>query len=277
MEHKPINDTFLSRVLTLGVVKILNHRYIKRFRKRAGSVLSVSRFCIKIKPSRSLAEADTMRFVARNTSIPVPKVFCAFTHKGRSYIVMEKIAGDTVGHGWTGRTEESKRKLLAQLKSLLQQLRDVRPPQDIGVANVTGGPIYDGRLFGKSLWGPFSTQEDFHRELRNGIGLDNDLRALPSDLVELLVFHRRHFPPPVLTHGDLSSLNILVRDDRIVGIINWETAGWLPYYWEYVCARNASPQNEFWQHEVDKFLDPMCYELRMEDIRRRYFGKRKSS
>jgi len=34
----------------------------------------------------------------------------------------------------------------------------------------------------------------------------------------------------VFTHGDLSSLNVLVRGDQIVGIIDWETAGWYPSY-----------------------------------------------
>lgn len=38
--------------------------------------------------------------------------------------------------------------------------------------------------------------------------------------------------PIVFTHGDLSSLNILARVDDIVGIIDWETAGWYPSYWE---------------------------------------------
>ena len=40
--------------------------------------------------------------------------------------------------------------------------------------------------------------------------------------------------PIVFTHGDLSSFNIVARVDGIVGIIDWETAGWYPSYWEYI-------------------------------------------
>jgi aminoglycoside phosphotransferase (APT) family kinase protein len=35
------------------------------------------------------------------------------------------------------------------------------------------------------------------------------------------------------THGDLSSSNILVEDGHISAILDWETAGWLPEYWEF--------------------------------------------
>lgn len=51
--------------------------------------------------------------------------------------------------------------------------------------------------------------------------------------------------PLVFTHGDLSRLNILARGDDIVGIIDWETAGWYPSYWEYTTACQVNPQNSF--------------------------------
>ncbi|KAI1334691.1 kinase-like protein [Xylariaceae sp. FL0016] len=272
MVETPINDTFWNRALTLCAVKIVGNRYTGRFWKHPGGVLFASKFCIKVMPFMSLTEAHTMQFVARHTSIPVPRVFCAFTHKGRSYTVMERIDGEIVALGWANRSEESKRKVLAQLKSLIQQLRDVQPPEAMKVVNVAGEPIYDGRLPGNSFWGPFATQEDFHLALREGIALVDDTSLLPTDMTELFEFHRRQFPPPVLTHGDLSSLNIMVRDDEIVSIIDWETAGWFPYYWEYVCAWHVNPHNEFWRDEVDKFLDPLPHELKIDGIRRRYFG-----
>ncbi|KAI0020266.1 protein kinase-like domain-containing protein [Xylariomycetidae sp. FL0641] len=216
-----------------------------------------------------------MRYVAQHTSIPVPKVYCAFVHKGQAYIVMERMNGDIAGHGWVKRTEESKQGILSQLEHMVQQLRDLQPPKDVGVSNVLGGPIYDCRLPGKSFWGPFDTQDDFHNELRGGVHLEGaDTSAVPvaADLLELMSFHKQQHPPPVLTHGDFCSQNILVKGDDVVGIIDWETAGWLPYYWEYSCAWNTNPQNQFWQSEVDRFLTPLPHELKMDNIRRKYFG-----
>jgi thiamine kinase-like enzyme len=76
----------------------------------------------------------------------------------------------------------------------------------------------------------------------------------------------------VFTHGDLSSLNVLASGDKITGIVDWETAGWYPSYWEYSTAWNVNLQNEFWRDEVDKFLEHMPEELEMEKLRLQYFG-----
>lgn len=42
--------------------------------------------------------------------------------------------------------------------------------------------------------------------------------------------------PIVFTYGDLAARNILVRDGRIVAIVDWEYAGWYPEYWGYMFA-----------------------------------------
>lgn len=55
---------------------------------------------IKYRRHVHLSEASTMRFVLQHTSIPVPKVLCAFTHSGRTYIVIERIKGDIISNGW---------------------------------------------------------------------------------------------------------------------------------------------------------------------------------
>jgi thiamine kinase-like enzyme len=78
---------------------------------------------------------------------------------------------------------------------------------------------------------------------------------LDPDIQDLIIQHQRSWPLK-FTHGDLSSLNILARGDKIIGIIDWETAGWYPSYWEYTTACYVNRQNYFWREEIDKFLDP---------------------
>lgn len=270
-ESRPINNTIWARLLTLLAFRVLTHKYLGRFWKQPGGVLFISKFCIKAKPFTGLAEAHTLQFVAQHTSIPVPKVHCAFKHKGRSYIVMSRIDGEMIGYLWALRSEESKSRILAQVKEMVEELRSIKPPNGVGVANVDGGPIYDGRLPRKSTWGPFNTVQDFHKELRDGMDVDVSHKDLAPDLAELVTFHRQPCPS-VFSHGDLSSFNIIARGDKVVGIIDWETAGWFPSYWEYVSASNVNPQNQSWQQEVDRFLRPMPYELKVESIRRKYFG-----
>lgn len=271
MAEEPIDDRLWKRALTILVVKVMTNKHIYRLWNHSNGVLFASKFCIKVEPSGRLAEAHTMRFVAKHTSIPVPMVYCAFIHRGTSYIVMEKIEGDFAGRGWMKRPEESKRKILKQLGRFIQQLRAVDPPDGVAVANVLGGSIYDPRLPVPSLRGPFGKFDDFHSSLLNGFDFKDDA-ILPEDLRELVEFYKTAPTKPVLTHGDLSSLNFLVRGDEVVAIIDWETAGWFPSYWEYSRAWNVSPRIGYWQQEVDKFLTPLPHELRMESIRLKYFG-----
>ncbi len=208
-----------------------------------------------------------MRFISQHTSIPVPKVICAFTYRGCTYITMERIDGDMLSRGWFNRSAESQTKILSQLSKMIQEVRSLTPPQGQGIANVDGGPLYDGRLPGPSLWfGPFSNINDFHRHLRRGFKFHPNNEPEINKLIDL---HGGHWPL-VFTHGDLSSLNILVRGDKVVGIIDWETAGWFPAYWEYTTACQVNPQNYFWRDEIDRFLYPQQVELVMETIRQKY-------
>ncbi|KAJ5735717.1 uncharacterized protein N7483_000842 [Penicillium malachiteum] len=215
-----------------------------------------------------------MRFISERTSIPVPRVICAFTHCQKTYILMERIKGDMIGVGWVRRDEESKAKLLSKLKSMIQEMREIPAPEGTKIASADGGSMFDCRLPGTSFkmlrFGPFNGIQDFHRHLRSGIEFDPTCTFDP-EIQEFITQHGKSWPLK-FTHGDLSSLNILIRGDDIVGIIDWETSGWYPSYWEYTTAYQVNPQNSFWVNEIDKFLLPMPEELAMERTRQKYFG-----
>ncbi|KGO75058.1 Aminoglycoside phosphotransferase [Penicillium italicum] len=262
---KPVKSNVLYRCSTLLAIQIL-----KRIRPREGNVLMLTdRLCVKYGRRVHLSEALTMRFISQHTSIPVPRVLCAFTRSGRTYIVMERIKGDIIGSGWVKRSEDSKAELLSQLAGKVREMRDLQPSQGNRVASVDGGSLFDCRVPGPSLrFGPFDTVQDFHRHLRMGMEFDSRLEPKIQELIK----KQSKSWPLVFTHGDLSSLNILVRGDDIVGIIDWETAGWYPSYWEYTSAHQVNPQNSFWVNEIDKFLQPMPEELAMERIRQIHFG-----
>ncbi|KAI2707281.1 hypothetical protein CBS147332_6935 [Penicillium roqueforti] len=262
---RPVKNTFLRRYSTLIAIKIL-----KRIRPRQGTVLMLTGgICVKYGCGVDLSEASTMRFISQNTSVPVPKVFCAFTRSGRTYIVMERIQGEMIGKGWVYRSENSKAKLLSQLAEKIREMRKLRPAEGNMIANVDGGSLSDCRVAGTDLrFGPFNTIQDFHRHIRMDMEFDS---RLPLDIQELIKQHNKTWPL-VFTHGDLSSLNILVRGDDIVGIIDWETSGWYPSYWEYTTAHQVNPYNPFWVHEIDKFLQPMPEDLAMDQVRLKYFG-----
>ncbi|RDH32627.1 protein kinase-like protein [Aspergillus welwitschiae] len=167
----PINDCALYRILTLLAIAAL-----RKFRPFKGSVLMLTdRICVKYGQHVDLSEAGTMCFVSQNTSIPVPKVLCAFTHQRCTYIVMERIKGEMIGAGWVYRSEESKAKILTQLQKMVREMRTLPPPAGMGV-------------------------QEFHRHLRGGMDFDP---GLDPAIQELIRQHDRSFPIK-FTHGDLT-------------------------------------------------------------------------
>jgi aminoglycoside phosphotransferase len=253
---QPRSPGTLSRTLILLLHRLQNSRLLRRVAGRRGTRVDLFRiFNLHVKARAEglelIEEAKAMHFMARNTSIPVPKVHYAFTHKGASYLIMSYIDGQMAAKGWMKRTEESKRQILGQLRDMVAELRAVPPPAGTRVGNVHGGPINDPRLplpHHQPHWGPFNTVREFHQALIQPLDFANPELVIPPDLAEvreLLEFYRQ-FPSGdtlVLTHGDLSSLNVLVRGDAVVGVVDWETAGWFPTYWEYTCAKYVNPQN----------------------------------
>lgn len=210
-----------------------------------------------------------MHFIRSETSIPVPKVYCAFERKGITYIVMSRINGSPIGCNWRNRSSESKARLLEQLRRYIQEMRALKP-RTSHVEGPYGSQLHDLRIPGGVRgFGPFDSVQAFHRFITDGVQKSpnqfsdvNDLITMYEDLQFTI-----HF-----THGDLSSSNILVNEDEVVGIVDWDTSGWYPHYWEYSTAWNVNPYNEFWRDEVGKFLQEYPEELKMDNIRRKYFS-----
>jgi len=110
-----VNDTPLRRFFVLATLRLLS-----LILPRHGPVLMLSKnICIKVGTLKQPAEAATMQFVAKHTSIPIPKVHCAFERKGCKYILMERVQGHILRDGWLERSAESKDKILAQIKNMV--------------------------------------------------------------------------------------------------------------------------------------------------------------
>ena len=106
-------------------------------------------------------------------------------------------------------------------------MRSLLPPHNQAIANIDGGTLFDCRLPSSSCrFGPFRDVSGFHRYLRGGIKFDP---CLDPEIRHLISLYSGQWPLS-FTHGDLSSLNIIVRGEEIVMIIDWETAGWYLAY-----------------------------------------------
>lgn len=67
----------------------------------------------------------------------------------------------------------------------------------------------------------------------------------------------------VFTHGDLAPRNIIVRDGKIVGLLDWEDAEWYPEYWEYVkfFQHVGADVRDWWRFADDIFPETYADEL----------------
>lgn len=144
-------------------------------------------------------------------------------------------------------------------------MRSLRSAEQGCVQAADGGKLYDVRLSGGlDGFGPFRSIDEFHLFLRSGISSSPEQYSEVNELVDK---HNSARYSTRFTHSDLNSTNILVRDDDIVGIVDWDTAGWLPEYWEYTTASNVNPYNEFWKAEILKFLQEYPEALHTESLR----------
>ncbi|KAI1370648.1 kinase-like protein [Hypoxylon crocopeplum] len=276
--HLAVNNTWWRRISTLVSIKITRWSYK---RKHIGSCIPISeRLIVKTGYNVHLTEAATMIFIAKNTSIPVPRVHCSFVYRNRAYIVMERIEGDQLGTIWNKLSDADRESIISQLRRMLQELRAIQPPPGTGVESCVGGSLRDPRMArSQPRFGPFKTIEEFHLWLREGQSLENFSDGFPNhedtqdtrDFKEMVIRQDRPWPAPVFTHADLNPWNILVRGGQVVGIIDWETSGWYPVYWEYTSACYLKIPG--WLDAVPKFLDPYPDELEMETTRQRWWGE----
>ncbi|KID83801.1 protein kinase subdomain-containing protein [Metarhizium guizhouense ARSEF 977] len=275
-ESLAINNTRIRRFLTLVALKTT-----ARFFRRHGACVPISRrLIVKSDAFVDLTEGATMRFIANNTSVPIPKVWCSFVRNGRVYLVMERIRGDCIAKEWDERSKESRGKLLAQLKLMVDEIRSLQPRPDAGVESCVGGSLFDSRMpHPDRRFGPFQTIQEFHLWLRDNLQpseAEKPEQAAEQDWKDVKDMAARQdgpWPRPVFTHGDLNPCNIIVRGDKVVGIIDWEFSGWYPNYWEYTSAWCTQILRTEWQDLLSSFLEPFPEELEMERTRQRWWGE----
>lgn len=169
-------------------------------------------------------EALALRVVKAHTTIPVPEVVSSDWDR----ITMEYVEGQTLQQAWPVLTPNQRSDIMAQLSGYIVQMRSL-------------GGIHLGRLDGQGVvvpsimtrsGGPFGTLTEFHDWL---------VRPPTRSQAQSMYWHQITTQlgaeyPIVFTHGDIAARNIMVRDGRIVALLDWEFAGWYPEYWEYVFA-----------------------------------------
>ncbi len=164
-----------------------------------------------------------MRFVSEHTTIPVPRVYDV----GERHLTMELMAGETLQKAWETTLSPADRQLVVrQLRDYVGQLRAIKSP-DGAICSFGGRPAVDSRFFYLE-GGPFASEAAYNDFLVSDL---NGYASLPG----MIRSQMRDDHDIVLTHGDLHSVNIMARPGvGVVGIIDWELAGFYREYLELV-------------------------------------------
>ena len=214
-------------------------------------------FVVKYGKRLNLEEGRMMVFLQQNTLIPVPRVFALFPNDGTNFIVMERIQGQTLQAAWNTFGEQTKQEIISQLKRYMEQLRNVQSPA--GYCSLGDQPLFHPMFSDPSndYSGPFDSEAKLNdalvRKCRASEALNKKAEYYERIMPSIFVGH-----PPVLTHGDIQKKNIMIREGSTVDIVllDWESAGWYPRYWEYANTIFASWFEDDWYRWVDEFLEP---------------------
>lgn len=137
------------------------------------------------------------------------------------WIIMTKMPGYPA-LGTVYRMSYAQRaQLAADLSYVLHQLHAIPNHTKYLISGAGGGRIYDWRCSMGYGCGPFASQAAFNNHLTQ--------RSRSSEIYTAL--QKRH--RSVFTHGDLFFCNVLVDNGRLSGIVDWETSGFMPEYWDF--------------------------------------------
>ncbi|KAH9487205.1 hypothetical protein JR316_0001274 [Psilocybe cubensis] len=177
-------------------------------------------------------ESYNCSFVRAHTNIPVPQP--RYTHL-KQFFVADLIPGRMLLECWDSLSSFYQFRIACTLRGYVSQMRRVTSdrPGGIKLGHVRGV------LFDPNLWnGPFRDVETFRNWIVNITYLDRVHRDQGFRM------KNPNMPPPptpplpellpdsewnlVLTHCDLSLSNIILSDDGVLWVIDWEWGGFYP-------------------------------------------------
>jgi aminoglycoside phosphotransferase (APT) family kinase protein len=193
-------------------------------------------------------EAQNMLYVAKSTTVPVPKVYAIYQRREKqstvTYIVMQYVQGTTLMDLWGSLDRARKTSIAKTLRAYFDQLRQLEHPGYFG--NINGGPplddIFSATQGANEIKGSFATEDEL---------VDWIIRIYSLEIGERAAHKARYYQhvlptvlrsdgTPTFTHNDFQRKNVIVRDDGALVIVDWEFSSWYPVYWEYSTATFAN-------------------------------------
>lgn len=177
-------------------------------------------------------EYNALKLLERHTTVPAPRALDIVIQKTEDnadesgHLLTTRIPGTTLADCHDMLSDQDCETISTQLANCISQMRDIPMAANSGAAicNTLGEACSDPRIKDWAVIGPFPDEASFSQHLR--------FSDEPSRRGHKIVF----------THADLNPRNILVERTashagqegwQLSGIVDWETAGFYPEYWDY--------------------------------------------
>lgn len=214
---------------------------------------------LKVGRDVGVGEAEAICLVSRRTGVPVPQVHNAYMVGDVGYILMDKVPGTPLTDYWDKMSDEEQGSIVEQLRKYVNEMRNI---EGEFIGSVDGGPC-DEVLF-KHTWGPasptygpFWSRQDFNKGVAAALRKSRPEKVFTeADSVleaEILASGCGSDEKMVLTHGDLSRGNIMVREGMVIGIVDWGAAGYSIPEMEYFSAKLTSDETS-WDTAIESFI-----------------------
>lgn len=195
-------------------------------------------------------EAENIQFLKKSTEIPVPIIIEEWKDYNERYFMLTKrIEGEALSTVWATMSAAEKEHVAKQTADYLCQLRKLQSPR---LQSIREQPLYSAFLFPNGYGlphGPFSSDNELWEEMSIA------LKGVPQEVCQRLREYMPSVAPYTFTHGDLTNVNIMVKDGNLSGILDWEASGFFPVWWEFTCAGiGLGEEDQEWKTMLRKYM-----------------------
>ena len=219
----------------------------------------------------------------RIAGLPVPNIICYGVHPECPHapisILMTRVPGSELhGELWEWFEPEERATIVSELKAYMDALRSWQRPnvgeqeEDQRICSIIGTSVRSARIPRLRL-GPCQSEQEFNNammapaELPHVKLFDN----YEQNIAKVALLHKKQHKI-LFAHGDLNPWNILVTyDGHLSAILDWESAGWYPEYWDYTTPCIFQRPGAFWYEIImelsqSKYLEELEGDRAVHDL-----------
>ena len=220
-------------------------------------------------------EGQALVYLERHVpAVPAPRLHAMYYDSKQLFLIMQRAPGVQLNSIWPSLADSEKDDIIAKLQIIFDAMRRAECPWPDFFGGLDGGGLPHYLFYSQhgdeKFLGPFSGEPAFVAGLVGNYRAlvernhrpDYKARFYEKYLAHVLQGHR-----PTLTHGDVQQKNIMVVENTSrpnnqggrsfdIMLVDWESSGWFPDFWEFFCASYPLifQWDEDWSWRVQEFV-----------------------